>query len=338
MGELVSRIGNERLDTLPVADATLKDLNIEAVAQHILRARESDRYSGGQSEPLPFLHEMRCVVSYQERVVPTLAGLLAFGHRPQSFLEHTDIALAHFPGSVADLTNPPLHFRRYGGTLMQQIDEVEKYLWANTRRGISTDEGPQREERPEYPRKALRELIANAVTHRDYNVVGARTQISMFSDRIEWRSPGGLPIGITEDNILFSGSHARNPTIAQLCYQAGYIEAFGMGLRTVFSLLKQHTLPPLAMRDTGASFIVTMRGPHASNEEILTPYRRTLLDHARRNGSISLEQALGFAGDRARRTVQLDLRFLVDHKFLRVVGQSRDRHYVPVEDAMDLPM
>ena len=82
----------------------------------------------------------------------------------------------------------------------------------------------------------------------------------MFMDRIEWRSPGGLPKDITPENILHSGSHARNPIIAQLLFQSGYIEAFGMGLRTVFSLLKQHNLPTLGLRDTGAALIVTMRG------------------------------------------------------------------------------
>lgn len=338
MSNLVPAIGDERIDTLPVEQARVSDLHLEGVVDHLTNARESDRYDGAQTEPLPFLQEMRCVVEYQGHLVPTLAGLLAFGRRPQAFLEHTDIALAHFAGTVADLTQEPLHFRRYGGTLMQQIDEVEKYLWANTRRRISTESGPQREERPEYPRKALRELVANAVTHRDYNVIGARTQISMFTDRIEWRSPGGLPAGINEENILYSGSHARNPTIAQLCYQAGYIEAFGMGLRTVFSLLRQHNLPPLSMRDTGASFVVTMRGPGAVVDALLTPPRRALLEYARRNRILTLEQAMKVDASRARRTVQVDLKYLVDHGFLRAVGQSRDRHYLLAEDVPELPM
>lgn len=333
VNELVPQIGDERIDTLPVVRATLDDINLDAVAQHISRAVENDRYDGTVAAPIPFLHEMRCLVEVEDRPTPTLAGLLVFGHRPQAFLEHTDIALAHFAGTRPDLVTETLHFRRYGGTLTQQIDEVERYLWSNIRRSISTDNGPQREERPAYPRKALRELTANAVTHRDYNLLGARTQISMFNDRIEWRSPGGLPAGITEENILFSGSRARNPTIAQLLYQSGYIEAFGMGLPTVINLLKQNDLPPLGMRDTGASFVVTMRGPEAPNVLTLTPARRTLLELARRQRSITLEQAMHASSDRARRTVQADLKYLVENHFLRVVGQSRDRRYIIAEEA-----
>ncbi|GAC1564001.1 MAG: hypothetical protein NVS2B7_37930 [Herpetosiphon sp.] len=338
MTELVHHIGDERIDTLPVVHAQVSDLNLDAVAQHIRHAIETGRYDGGQKEPLAFLREMRCVVEQDDRLLPSMAGLLVFGYRPQVFLEHTDIALAHFPGIVGDLTNEPLHFRRYGGTLMQQIDEVEKYLWSNTRRGISTEGGPQREERPEYPRKALRELTANAVTHRDYNRIGARTQVSMFIDRIEWRSPGGLPSGITPENILHSGSHARNPIIAQLLYQSGYIEAFGMGLRTVFSLLKQHHLPVLGIRDTGAALIVTMRGPDAPNIAILTGPRRVLLDLARRTSEFTLEQAINASSDRARRTVQADLKYLVERNFLRAVGQSRDRRYRLAEDTESYPL
>jgi predicted HTH transcriptional regulator len=333
MDVLVPHIGHERIDTLPVDGAEIADLNLEAVAQHIAKAVETDRYDGGATNPVDFLREMRCVLDQDGRLIPTLAGLLVFGFRPQALLEHTDTALAHFAGTQADLLTDVLHLRRYSGTLPEQIDAVEKYLWSQTRRGISTDRGPQRDEHPEYPRKALRELTANAVTHRDYNQIGARIQISMFTNRIEWRSPGGLPPGITEENILVSGSRARNPTIAQLLYQSGYIEAFGLGLRTVINLLKVHDLPPLGMRDTGASFVVTIRGPEAPNIAALTPPRRALLDLARRQREFTLEQAIRASPDRARRTVQADLKYLVQHGFLRALGQSRDRRYVITEES-----
>jgi ATP-dependent DNA helicase RecG len=155
----------------------------------------------------------------------------------------------------------------------------------------------------------------------------------MFADRIEWRSPGGLPSGITEENILYSGSRARNPVIAQLLYQSGYIEAFGMGLPTVISLLKINNLPPLGMRDTGAAFVVTLRGSEAPNVANLTHPRRLLLDLARRQRDMTLEQAIQASRDRARRTVQADLKFLVENHFLRAVGRSRDRRYVLAEES-----
>ena len=332
----IPRVSLEAIDALPVANVSLDALDLDRVAAHIEQARAYDRYSGSMTMPLPFLHELRCVASFQGETVPTLAGLLMFGREPQVLLPHADVAVAHFVGVVGDLTQPPLHFQRYGGNLIQQIDEVEKYLWANTRRRIDTTNGPQRTERPEYPRRALRELIANAVTHRDYNVMGARSQVSMFVDRIEWRSPGGLPLGVTPDNIFSIGSTTRNPTIAQLLYQVGYIEAFGMGLRTVAALLAQDDHPPLEMRDTKAFFLVTMRGQQSMAELMLTPPRLAILRFAREHGRVSLEGAQSLAPNRSRRTVQIDLKFLVDQHFLRVVGQSRDRHYIPAEEMIEL--
>ena len=334
MNRLVSHITDSRVDSLPVERATLDDLNLDAVEQHIARAIDDDRYDGRATAVLDFLCEMRCVVEQNGHLTPTMAGLLVFGHRPQAFLEHTDIALAHFAGTRPDLVTETLHFKRYGGTLPQQIDEVEKYLWSQTRRAISTGMGAQREERPDYPRKALRELTANAVTHRDYNLVGSRTQIAMFTDRIEWRSPGGLPEGMTEENILFSGSNARNPTIAQLLYQARYIEAYGLGLPTVIRLIKEYHLPPLGLHDTGAALIVTLRGPDAPNVLMLSAPRRALLEFAQRHHQFTLEQALEASPSRARRTVQADLKYLVEHHFLRAVGQSHARLYI-LEDEAD---
>jgi ATP-dependent DNA helicase RecG len=115
VNELVARIGDERIDTLPVERAELADLDLDAVAHHIARATESDRYDGGTKDPMTFLREMRCLVEHDGRMIPTLAGLLIFGRRPQSFIEHTDIALAHFAGTRPDLVTETLHFRRSAG-------------------------------------------------------------------------------------------------------------------------------------------------------------------------------------------------------------------------------
>src|SRR4051794_39981112 len=97
--ELVPEIGSERNDTVPVVGAGVGDLDLDAVARHVVHAVSSDRYDGGQIEPLDFLREMRCVVEKEGELVPTLSGLLMFGTRPQNFVEHTDIALAHFVGT-----------------------------------------------------------------------------------------------------------------------------------------------------------------------------------------------------------------------------------------------
>ncbi len=332
MDQLVPQITDGRIDGVPVADATLDDLDKRKVEAHALAAIEAGRCEGPANDILAFLERYRCVVDHNGTMTPTLAGILMFASRPQYFFPHADIGLGHFPGSVPD-TEDVIHLKRHGGTLPEQIDFVEGYLWANTRRGFTMENGPRRVERPEYPRKAIRELTVNAIAHRDYNSVGKYTRISMYTDRIEWASPGGLPGGITVANIL-QEQFSRNPTIAELLYQAGYIERFGLGLDTVMRELRRAGLPDLSMRDSGVSFTVTVYGHDAPSIRAQTPFRLKLLEHARVHGQISMTDARRLNDQhgafRSERSLLNDLRSLVDAGFLQRIGQSRDTAYVPV--------
>ena len=330
--QLVPEITDGRIDGVPVAAATIDDLDMQRVSEHIANAVETGRLDRAPRSSSEFLEHYRCVVLHHGAPTPTLVGILMFGTRPQFFFPHADIGLGHFPEQVADTENV-LHLKRYGGNLCQQIDSVEGYLWANTRRGFTVETGPRRVERPEYPRKAIRELTVNAIAHRDYNSVGKYTRISMFSDRIEWVSPGGLPGGITVDNIL-TEQFSRNPLIAELLYQAGYIERFGLGLDTVMRELRKAGLPDLRMRDSGVSFTVTVFGHDAPSIRAQTPFRLKLLEYARRNQQITMAEARAINGQhsafRSERSLLNDLKSLVDAGFLQRVGQSRDTAYIPI--------
>ena len=80
------------------------------------------------------------------------------------------------------------------------------------------------------PLEAFREALANAIVHRTWDVE-ARIRVSMFDDRVEVSSPGGLPVGISEEDYLSDRvSIRRNPVIAYVFYRLGIIEAFGTGI------------------------------------------------------------------------------------------------------------
>ncbi len=337
MALLVPEISDGRIDGFPVPHANLDVLDMRTITEHIERAVEAGRCDNAPAKVLDFLYRYRCVVDHHGSATPTMAGLLMFAREPQFFFPHADIGLGHFPGSVPD-TEDVIHLKRHGGTLPQQIDFAESYLWAHTRRGFTVEDGARRVERPEYPRKVIRELTVNAIAHRDYNSTGKHTRISMFTDRIEWVSPGGLPGGITIENIL-QEQFARNPTIAELLHQAGYIERFGIGLDTVMRELRKAGLPDLGMRDTGVSFTVTVYGNDAPSIRAQTPFRVKLLEYARRHGQITMEDARKLNEDlqafRSERSLLNDLKGLIEAGFLQRVGRSRDTAYLPV--AVDDP-
>jgi ATP-dependent DNA helicase RecG len=331
MARLFAGLTDDEVDKAPVPQTTLADLDMRKVMDHMSRALPAGRCQGALEQPEAFLERYRCVALQNGALTPTVAGILIFGNDPQLVFPHGVVGLAHFPGVVPG-TDDVLHLERYGGTLPEQIDAVDRYLWSNTRRGFTTDDSPQRVERPEYPRRAIRELTVNAIAHRDYNEDARYSRVSMFMDRVEWISPGGLPGGITVANIL-QAQHSRNPSIAELLYQAGYIERFGLGLDMVTRELSNAGLPELSMRDSEGSFTVTMYGNDAPAIRAQTPFRLQLLAVARQQGQLTMTDARRInaeqGGYRSERSLHYDLRSLVDAGFLQRVGQSRDTTYIP---------
>jgi len=92
------------------------------------------------------------------------------------------------------------------------IDEVVAWILSKINVGYII-EHVKREKRPELPEEALREVIVNALAHRDYRST-ANVQVYIFKDRIEIVSPGGLPAGMTEAD-LGTKSVPRNPLLFQ---------------------------------------------------------------------------------------------------------------------------
>jgi ATP-dependent DNA helicase RecG len=124
-----------------------------------------------------------------------------------------------------------------------------------------------------YPPEALKEIIVNAVIHRDYNI-SDDIHVWVFDNRIEVRSPGVLPGHITLDNIL-SERASRNPLIVRLLnkYPNPPNKDIGEGLNTVFAKMMEAKLRAPQMETTGTTFVVTLsHTPLARPEEIVMEY------------------------------------------------------------------
>src|SRR6266511_515922 len=190
----------------------------------------------------------------------------------------------------------------------------------------------QRVEIHEYPRAVIRELCVNVLAHRDYTNFRSAARVQLFRNRIEWISPGGLPPGVTVDNIL-SEQAARNPQILSILYEAGYVEAFGQGLDTVVAVLGQEDMTPPRFHDTGASFIVTVFGRPLevfSGEGVyarLNESQRKILAIIRTRTDIAPRDILALLDARAKRSIQRDIKGLVEAKLIYPVGEGRALRY-----------
>ena len=105
-------------------------------------------------------------------------------------------------------------------------------------------QGADRKKMEKIPEAAFREAIANALIHRVWDV-DSQIRVSMFDDRIEIVSPGGLPSGITEEEYL-SGklSVLRNRNLANVFYRLGFVEIFGMGITRIKQLYAEALIKP----------------------------------------------------------------------------------------------
>jgi len=123
--------------------------------------------------------------------------------------------------------------KEFTGSLFKQIDEVLAYLHVYNRlRG--TFEGVYRIDHPDYPDITLREAYVNALIHRDYYIDGS-VLVSMFDDRLEFMSLGGIMPGVTYDLMLTGVSVPRNDKLASIFYRLKIIEAYGTGIPRIFS-------------------------------------------------------------------------------------------------------
>ncbi|MBX0328612.1 winged helix-turn-helix transcriptional regulator [Oscillochloris sp. ZM17-4] len=320
----------EHIDALPVRGSSLADIDMGRVERHIATGR------GLVSEPpLDYLHRQSGLIEVDGETVPTLGGLLCFGKDPQRPLPHTGISLTRYAGLVAN-SQQVIDIRDLRGPLFELIDQADAYLWAQSNHGFRLDSGPRRSPFDQYPRTAIRELIVNAIAHRDYRVTGSRVKIEMFKNEIEWYSPGGLPSGITVENILKS-QYTRNPVIVGFLFDAGYIEQRGMGLDTVAHVLREEQLPFPQMEDTGASFLIRIQG-HGSVDKhtalgLDAPLAQiyTMIEGAGPLGMSSRDIA-----DRLEwsiRTVNYRLQELIERKIVNREGAtSRTRYYVREPD------
>lgn len=175
--------------------------------------------------------------------------------------------------------------REFGGSLFQQMEEMYAYLDMRNRTK-ATFEGLYRIDTRDYPEEALREALLNSLVHRDYSF-SSSTLISIYDDRIEFVSVGGLPTGIVLEDIMLGLSVCRNPKLAAIFYRLELIEAYGTGMPKIIKAYAGTDLEP-KIEVTNNAFKITLpnlnfetnssstQEPPTANEERILHY---LADH-----------------------------------------------------------
>jgi ATP-dependent DNA helicase RecG len=322
-----------------LSGTTTRDLDAELVREYVrgsTRRRASSPLS--ENNVLDVMRTLKAVDGPPGRERLTVLGGLFFGQQPERLVVQSKVRFVEFPGTEVASGGEKMAYRyseEVTGTITQLIARMERIHKERLAPGVLAD-GFRVEELPAVPLFALREAMVNAVCHRDYSLVGANIQVRLFADRLEVQSPGGLPGPVTVDNIL-TESYARNPRVADILRDMGYVERHGLGIDNMITSMEGAHLPAPEFSNSATSFTVTLRfrpSDEADPESWLADIGAANLENgqqkalvfARRVGRVVAADYRSFSGvdlEEAERR----LRVLVRDGWLVQIGTRDDAYY-----------
>lgn len=262
-----------------VPEATAEDLDPDLIGPYLERLRLTNPRTFSALEDDQALRSTGVLREHEGTLVPTLAGLLTFGRHPQQFLPQLFISVVVHPGNEVGELGPRgerfLDNRQIDGPVPIMAAEATSTITRHMARASLMRDG-QRTERFEYPLEVVRELIANALMHRDYSPesVGTQVQVELFPDRLVVRSPGGVygPVDPQEFGAP-DVSSSRNALLAKMlsetrlpASQFMVAENRGSGIPTIMRALNAAGMAP-------PTFAVNLR-----KVEVTVPHH-ALLNH-----------------------------------------------------------
>jgi len=188
--------------------------------------------------------------------VPTNGALLAFGRDPQRWIPGGFVQFVRFDGD--DVTDPIRNSRELTGRLDDVLSSASRLLELNVETRLDVTSTPREQRFPDYPVEALRQLVYNAVMHRNYAATNAPVRVYWFSHRVEIESPGGLFGRVTVETIESGATDYRNPLIAEIMRNLGYAQRFGIGLAVARRALRENGNPELGFVHDHARVLVTV--------------------------------------------------------------------------------
>ena len=224
-------------DMTPCPEAGIDDLSVRLFGEYRIQAVDPDVIAANNRSVAQQLASLRLFDPIQN--CPTIAGILLFGTNPRFFLPGAYVQFLRFPGST--MVDEPIDQEEISGDLQTIIESLRGKVSAHNRTQLHLKEGFKERQVDSYPEWALRELLNNAVMHRDYQS-NTPVRFYWFNDRIEIQSPGGLYGEVTPQTFPDRNSY-RNPVVAEALKAMGYVNRFGYGVHRANHLLVQNGNP-----------------------------------------------------------------------------------------------
>lgn len=223
--------------------------------------------------------------------------------------------------------------KEFAGGLFIQLEETFAYLQlCNQNRSVI--DGLERSDYWDYPKAAMREALLNALIHREYSFSGS-TIINVTETEMEFISMGGLVAGLTDADIRSGISQPRNRKLAAVFHRLNFIEAYGTGIRRIYSLYEGCAVQPV-IEVTPNTFKLTLPNmnaaakgavKHSTQMGTITPQMQKVLDYLREHKDMTemeLQKLLGIKRTRAY-TLAKDM---AAAGLIQIVGRGKERKYI----------
>ncbi len=228
-------------DALPCVGSALSDINIELFKKEYLpNAIDAETLAQNHRDVKNQLASLRLYDLIFD--CPTNAGVLILSNNPRYFLNGAYVQYVKYAGEAAD--SEVLNEKIFSGHLISIMKQLDVFVVNIIQQKPVFTSALKEEMIKEYPFRAIRELLNNAVMHRNYES-NAPIRFTEFSDRMEIANAGGLYGAATPNNFPHQNDY-RNPVVAEALKVLGYVNKFNRGIATAVAELKNNgNLPPV---------------------------------------------------------------------------------------------
>ena len=316
-------------DQFSVTRAGIDDIDEKKVEWYLTR-RETVR-NVSKPQDMNMAAFLKNINGISDDGTPTHAGLLFFNKHPQRrFFYNAQLRVVRFKGT--SVTHPVIDRLDCDETLWENVDAAEEFIRKNIRLlSFRTSKSFQRDDKFEYPLKALREAIINALIHRNYQET-ADVRVFIFDNRFEVISPGTFPEGVSPNEPTHK---PVNPTLSQFMFDVGFIERYGAGIRMMRRLCEEwgNKAPRYEFHPLETKIIFDSPIQESTYIEIddiseqLNERQKNAFSYVQRHGQIATKEYVEI-NSVSRQTAYAELADLTKKGLFTAIGKGRGTKYV----------
>ena len=328
ISELERQKRNTSFDSELVYGKAIDDININAFKEFFIEKT-------GEKLTSQVLQKLELFQTEHGKKLPTYAIiLLSDDELRKQLFPYAKIECARFkgatPGNFIDQKSIDVN-------IVLQPEQAYQFILRHISEGSADYTGVYRNDRWEYPVIAIREVLRNAVIHRDYSLTGKDIKIAIFDDKIEITSPGKLLPSVDFNDMEAGQSDIRNKVLAPVFKRLGIIEQWGNGLKLIADELRKYPEIGLEWKEPGIAFRVTFTKLNATSNVTETVFSdasekksekksEKILELIKANNVITIKELSDNIGI-SKRSIERNLKKLQDDNKLRRVGADKGGYW-----------